>query len=262
VKSNFVASYSIGIGPFETDGKGLSRLKNFERMGDYISFRDSKSIDLFKKTTNTSKNIILSADPSYILSDWYKRSNEINKEKQCTYKYCFIIREWPYSESGKKMIQCMIDTALSYKKEGQKVIIVSLFGTYDHQIIQKSLALGFEVMIYNLVENSISEFLNKLLMESEFIITSRAHGAWLPIVFGKPVLIVGIENKLDQINANLKNCTHITKATNTHNLKESILNFVENYEILKTNIKHDLNPMVNLAENNKDSFYEWIESNE
>jgi polysaccharide pyruvyl transferase WcaK-like protein len=253
-----IASYSIGVGPFEIEGKGTDRFKSFFEKASFISLRDEKSIQLASSFNISEKKIIRAADPSFIAEDWFKETLTDEKILTPIYDYSYIVREWPYSEEGQKLIMTMIDNCREKQKQGFKVRLVSLFSQYDLPLILKTTDLDW--LIYDLNKVSMSAFINELINNTTYLISARAHGVWLPTILGHPVLAVGIENKLVQVQKSLPNCSMIVSACDSDVFSNAVSDFENKHDTLKKNINSDIEINRELSLNCKLLFLNWAEN--
>jgi polysaccharide pyruvyl transferase WcaK-like protein len=254
IKTKHVASFSIGIGPFESEGKGFQRLKKFSSIADFVSLRDKKSHDLYKNFFPNKDLPLLTTDPSFNSNDWFtKEGSTINEN---LYEYTYIIREWPYSETGRLMISNMIESCRNKHKAGIRVRLVALFKEYDKNIIQENDDL--EWLVYDLNKSSMSYFLGCLVDGSKYIISARAHGVWLPTILGKPVLSIGIENKLEQVAISLGKGTCLSSSTTLAGLEIDITKYINEYDDLANNIPNEVKGNRDTAIKAREALKDWL----
>lgn len=254
LKTNNVGSYSIGLGPFETEGKGTKRLREFSNRASFVSLRDNKSVELYKEICPKADAPLLTADPSFLSGDWFVQPEVFTTTNK--YDFTYIVRAWPYSADGRQMILNMIDHCKEMSSKNYKVRLVSLFGEYDQELIDEHPTV--EWLVYDLEVHTIYDFLSRIIHGSKYIISARAHGVWLPTILGYPVLAVGIENKLEQVAKSLEKCTNLVKGTDKKTLNEAIDTYVQDYDKLQANISESLTKNVDLATNARNEFQSWL----
>ncbi|MFD2883351.1 hypothetical protein ACFS4T_13000 [Pseudomonas lini] len=94
----------------------------------------------------------------------------------------------------KKFIAAMVQAAHEMSKRGEKVRLVSLYKERDQHLIDKHHT--FEWLCWDAAVDTPETFMAKLIVESDVIISARAHGVLLPASLGYPTIAVEIENKL------------------------------------------------------------------
>lgn len=256
LKTKYVASYSIGIGPFETKGKGFQRLTKFASVAEFVSLRDSKSLSLFKNFFPENKLPILTTDPSFNSNDWY--IEQIHNMSDDIYDYTYIIREWPYSEIGRTMIANMITSCRNKQKEGFKVRLISLFNEYDKKIIDAN--NDVEWLVYDLNNLGMNDFLYELVNNSKYIISARAHGVWLPAILGKPVLSIGIENKLEQVANSLGGGSHLSLSHTLEGLESDITYYINEYNSLAKEVTKSVQLNKEKALDAREALKGWLKN--
>ncbi|MDO6475434.1 polysaccharide pyruvyl transferase family protein [Alteromonas sp. 1_MG-2023] len=247
------ATYAVGVGPFDFKGKGWSRLNSTLAHAGYISVRDDKSLSICQEIT--SKPIERVADPSFIKGNWATEISTKNEETQ-RFDITIILRDWPYSNDGSALINRLIAYGKGKVSEGKKVRFAFLYKGYDKETFR-------QVENYNTVEYCPStmkpyEFVQEVINSSDVIISTRAHGIWLPVICGKPVIGVQIENKIKQVCNSLPNCTRtITPATK--DIDKVVDDFKNEMESLTSAISTDIEKNVKLNEINESKFLGWVD---
>ena len=249
------AMYSLGLGPFEYDGPGKSRLIRAIAKCEYISLRDKKSLAFAREITD--KDITLTADPSFVKNDWVTNLSSDSDTHGDIYDLTLILRDWPYSISGRSLIDRVIEFGNDKVRDGKKVRFVFLYKGYDKNTLKK--VQGYDCLQYDPVDHSPEDFVRMISIESKVIISSRAHGIWLPVIFGVPVIGVEIENKITQVCNSLPNST-LTISSKTKSIDEVVEKFLVTKESMTNLIEQDLAKNVGLNMVNKEKFSEWIEA--
>lgn len=255
VISDKVALFAVGLGPFAFEGKGYYRLLKLLKVEKgFVSIRDAKSAHILDSIN--FKNYILGADPSFLKNMWSNSANmlTLSEERKELYDLSIICREWPYSEEGKRLIESAIDYGIKSIKKGKKVRFVFLYRNYDKVMIER--LKNYDCLVYDPSKFTPSQFVEEISNHSKVIISSRAHGAWLPIIFGKPVIVLAIENKLKQVHNSLVNSTLIVeKIEDIHN---KVKLYEEHYVQLIKGIKLDLKVNVNKSQALQNDFRDWL----
>ena len=254
VLSKNVASYCIGLGPFEVEGKGGERLKKFIKNVDFCSVRDDTSAEHYLNFNGDKDKLHTFKDPSFYSEDWYQDLNSGNTASRDYISY--ILRGWPYSGHGQDLIQAMTKHALKMQEKGHKVRFVSLFREKDLDIIEQF--PNAEWLIYDVEKHSISGFMEDLLNSSKYICSARAHGVWLPTILGFPVLAVGIENKLNEVHKGLSKCSAITVSADLDCFDNDFNDYCERYGVLESNIQEQVFSNREQALLARKSFNKWI----
>lgn len=251
VLSKKIASYSIGLGPFENEGKGLVRYKNFLEKADFVSVRDQVSLSHVHRY---GKNANLFVDPTFNKNDWFYENKNVPTTtiKAITY----IVRAWPFSDEGRVIVENMIAHAKSMQACGHLVKLVSLYPKYDEDLIKSY--PEFDWLLYDYREESAADFVSRLINSASYILSARAHGVWLPVICGVPVLAVEVEPKLMNVHRSLPCSTFITSGKSLQDIESSFKDFVENYDALKQHCVTDVESNRVKAENAKEVFINWL----
>ncbi len=238
VRSKFVASMFIGMGPFEVDGKGYDRADKFLKAVDFFSVRDEKSL-VAASTINPRFNgsPCVYSDPTFCRSIWF--------DDDLDYSYCdagyysFVVRDWPFTEEGRSKIDLMVETADAFRKEGKKVRLVSLDKNFDRNLIERLSC--FEWLIYDPeLGGGLKAFFNEFISESTCIVSARAHGVWLPAVLGCPTVVMPIENKLYQVHASLPRSSFLSMAKTRAELVCEIDSFLSDIDNRKSFLEAEI----------------------
>ena len=249
-------AYCIGLGPFERNGYGTERTKKYISNSSFTTVRDATSYKNFLEIGGSEKNIRLFSDPSFNLKNWVKIEPSSSDTVQTEGYYTYIVRHWPYSEVGNLAILNMITHAKKMLVRGERVKLVALDAAKDKEIIE--MYPDFDWEIYDYKDISCHGFIQKLVENSLVIISARAHGAWLPVILGKPVIIVEIENKLREVHLSLPSSTLLSSGDN---LDEVIDDYLAGYERLSEGVKGDIEQGLSEAILAEEFFLNWIDEN-
>ena len=248
-----IAAYCIGLGPFDSNGRGVTRAESVIPRLNYISVRDHKSSELavrFGATTNPK----IFSDPTFDVASWNDTSVVESQENE---GYSFILRDWPHSRHGANLIKTMIEVARQLRDKGEVVRLVSLYAERDQHLIKSN--NDFVWLTWSPLSHTISEFLGKLI-QSKVILSSRAHGVLLPAILGEPSIAIEIEPKLRNIHAMLPNSTVLCGESEPEKLLKCIRDFESRKTVLKHRIKEELNEQNLSALTAKEDFLQWLDS--
>jgi polysaccharide pyruvyl transferase WcaK-like protein len=251
-----VASYCIGLGPFEVKGKGVNRLKQFIQQVDYCSLRDNTSAEHYLHFGGDSNKLSIFKDPSFHSPDWFSDNHKERIFNGDTVS--FILRDWPYSGHGQELIRTMAKYAKLLESKGEKVRMVSLFKDKDQCVIKQY--PEFDWLIYDIEKHSIESFMQDLIYKSKYICSSRAHGVWLPTILGFPVMAVGIENKLVEVQKGLSKCSTITTAKTITEYDVDFNDYCRRFDSLKQNIDEQVSQNAKQAILARSTFLSWVDS--
>ena len=228
ILSNNVATYAIGVGPFENKGKGYQRLLSLLVMSDYVSVRDTKSVNLIEETSVGFRNLIRAADPTFL----------------------------PFNGLAKNPVYRSLTDRLRLFPSIKKVLFCFFYKDYDSLVIEK--VSDGDFLVYDPLETSPFEFVRTISSQCNVLISSRAHGIWLPVILGKPVIGIRIENKIDQVCCSLRRST-LTWAVNDDKTLEAVVKkYIADYDDLTLGIAEDLAANTELNRTNRKGFLEWI----
>ena len=255
VKSKNTASYSIGIGPFEIEGKGVERLKSFIQKVDFCSVRDNTSADYFHKHNEKNGKVKVFVDPTFNTDGWFHKDKtlKVGSGDYITY----VVRDWPYTDYGNNLIKTMIEHARLKKSQGYKVRLCALFINKDLSVIRDN--QDIEWLLYDLNKYSVSTFMVELIEKSKYICSARAHGVWLPTILGFPVLAVGIENKLREVSKSLGESSVITQAGDVDEFDKDFNKYIDDFEYMKSRIDSVVKARREIALDGQEQFLQWID---
>lgn len=259
VRCRYLSSYSIGVGPFEVEGKGLKRFNKFIKQADYISVRDSSSklqVDSRLQSENKNFEAVLFPDPTYDSEMWFSGRPAILASRDNYISY--IVRDWRFNDSGADKIDLMFEHADKMKVLGRKVRFVIFNIEDDKEMLKRT--QGNHRLIYRALDTSPSEFIRDLIEGSSAILSARAHGVWLPSILGCPVLAIEIEPKLKYVVNSLGQGGSLSSAEDLNVLD----NDFRKYEVGLDSLKGMLEPVVHrnrdLARDASDTYIKWIDS--
>lgn len=254
VLAKTVASYCIGVGPFETKGKGMDRLRKFIKVVDYCTVRDNTSKSHIVNEGIGGDEVLVYSDPSFDRYNWMPISKPSTADEEGYISY--IVRHWPYSPDGKLAIDVMIMHAKSMRSLGHKVRLVSLHPDKDKELIKRE--EGFEWLLYEVGNMGVEQFLDDLVGGSSLISSARAHGVWLATVLGFPVLSVGIENKLLEVHKSLSSCSEYTEAKSLDMFDTDFKKYEANFKSLSENIEREIEANAHSAKKACFDFSKWL----
>jgi polysaccharide pyruvyl transferase WcaK-like protein len=247
-------AFCIGFGPFECDGFGTQRAKDFLNKVDHVIFRDWKSYDFYLSLGGNLTKTAVRSDPSFNRNNWFGYPS-VSIPNGCV--EVFIFRYWPYTHDGAELINAMMDYAINRKKAGKKVRFVCLDKEKDYPYY--SLHDGLDWLIYDPSVYTPSEFMIKMLCDSKLIVSSRAHGVWLSSILGFPSIALKIENKLEQVHKSLSNSSMIIKDDDFDSV---VCKYYLEYASLKIALQKDLINGINNSIQAEEELLEWLSCNE
>lgn len=191
-----IAAIGIGIGPFvEKCKRERWTQKLFVHM-DYIALRDIQSYELCKQWG--CKNISFSSDLCYLPELWQTQASDrqiddgIHKVK----KVGIIIRDWPHTREGDSYSAPLFEVVDQLRAEGKDVEFIS-FALASDKVWTERLEKQHEHLItWDPERFSIPEFMRSLSCYDIFL-SARYHGAVFASLLGKPVVCIGVEQKLE-----------------------------------------------------------------
>jgi len=247
-------SYCIGMGPFQKDGFGTFRAKKYIRDSNFTILRDHTSLDNYLKLGGSNDLVKVFSDPSFNIKNWYFGSAlNVDDSLDLTKPLVYVVRYWPYTSDGQSKIDSMIEHARAMKSKGYSIKLVSLDKNKDFPLIQMITDLDW--LIYDYKQISISDFIQKMVVDSSVIFSARAHGVWLSVLLGKPTIAVGIEPKLKEVHKSLPNSTLYTECDDLHKDME---NYVSNYTELNNNVSSDVNSGREKSIACESFFHSWL----
>ncbi len=251
-KSKKTAAFCVGVGPLD-DSFANNKISKLLLGLDYISVRD-KTSQLLCNNLGVGVSGCFT-DPSLMKSLWWNK-DVVFREKPDNY-YSFVIRDWPYTEQGENKVDLMIRTARYLKELGKRVRMVSLFSERDRHLKHRSADL--EWFEWDIEKTSIDDFIYDFMFGSKVIISSRAHGIWLPAALGVPAIAIPIENKLVEVASMLADGVLLSEA----NAPDELYREIELFENNKSKYRERLLEVINLRESEVAmavrSFEEWLE---
>lgn len=251
-----LAAFCIGLGPFDGGGKLLTRAVSVINRCDYISVRDGTS----QKHCNTfgKAEVDVYTDPTLLSDLWISNKdlqlNSANKNKYLS----FILRDWPLDANGQKFIEAMVQAADELSKRGEHVRLVSLYKERDQHLIDKY--YRFEWLCWDAAVDTPETFMAKLIVESDVIISSRAHGVLLPAALGYPTIAVEIENKLKKVHEMLPRGTRLVSTPDHNLIMATIREFRQSKEQMAEHLKQEVSEKSSIAKNAVDDFLEWVDN--
>lgn len=218
-KAERIAAFCVGVGPLD-DSKKTPAIKRTLSSIDYFSVRDKTSAGLVQSLGLSVDGVF--ADPSLDSDLWWDKSLPLNVRSDDGY-YSFVVRDWPYTNDGNNKIDLIVGAARHLKSKGCRVRIVSLFSNRDSHL--RSKCEGLIWYEWDVSKESISSFLSNFISNSKVIVSSRAHGVWLPAVLGKSSIAIPIENKLVEVSNMLQGGVKLSSANNSLELVDEIRQF-------------------------------------
>lgn len=247
-----VASYCIGVGPFQNEGKGFKRFLDFTGKAEFISVRDKTSANYVRRISSAEPKVF--TDPTFNVEDWYSGEKPVlgNSGEYITY----VVRDWIFTQEGRRVIDVMIQHARLMQEKGKPVRLVSFHKNKDSVVLNKF--SEFDWLVYDPAQTDITSFMFELIENSSALVSARAHGVWLPTILGCPVLAVGIEPKLYEVQKSLGAATMITAANSIQEFSIDFENYLEALSGLSKNIDISLSGNTQKAKMAKSDFLNWI----
>lgn len=250
-----LAAFCIGLGPFDGGGKQLARAVSVINRCDYISVRDGTSQQHCK--TFGKSDVEVYTDPS-LLSDLWISSKELNAAHLEKGKYLsFILRDWPHDAKGQQFIKAMVQAADALAKRGERVRLVSLYKERDQHLIDKYNT--FEWLCWDAALDTPETFMAKLIVESDVIISARAHGVLLPASLGYPTIAIEIENKLKKVHEMLPRGTTLISTPDPDVMISTIGEFRKTKAQMADYLQQEIAQRSALAQKAVDDFLQWVD---
>ncbi|NWC96610.1 MULTISPECIES: polysaccharide pyruvyl transferase family protein [unclassified Pseudomonas] len=250
-----LAAFCIGLGPFDGGGKQLDRAVSVINRCDYISVRDGTS----QQHCNTfgKSDVEVYTDPSLLSELWISRKDlETGSLKKGKY-LSFILRDWPHDANGQQFIKAMVQAADELAKTGEQVRLVSLYKERDQHLIDKY--HQYEWLCWDAAGDTPETFMAKLIVESDVIISARAHGVLLPASLGFPTIAVAIENKLKKVHEMLPQGTRLVSTPDPEVIKTTISEFRQSKAHMAEHLKQEIAQRSSLAQKAVDDFLKWVD---
>jgi polysaccharide pyruvyl transferase WcaK-like protein len=250
-----LAAFCIGLGPFDGGGKLLTRAVSVINRCDYISVRDGTS----QQHCNTfgKKDVEVYTDPS-LLSDLWISSKDLGIGSLKKGQYLsFILRDWPHDANGQQFIKAMVQAADELAKRGEQVRLVSLYKERDQHLIDKYDT--FEWLCWDAAGDTPETFMAKLIVESDVIISARAHGVLLPASLGFPTIAVEIENKLKKVHEMLPHGTKLISVPDPDVIMSTISEFRQSKAQMAEHLKQEISQRSSIAQKAVDDFLKWVD---
>ncbi|NWD24494.1 polysaccharide pyruvyl transferase family protein [Pseudomonas yamanorum] len=250
-----LAAFCIGLGPFDGGGKLLDRAVSVINRCDYISVRDGTS----QQHCNTfgKSDVEVYTDPSLLSDLWISSKDlEIGSLKKGKY-LSFILRDWPHDANGQQFIKAMVQAADQLARRGEQVRLVSLYKERDQHLIDKY--DQFEWLCWDAAGETPETFMAKLIIESDVIISARAHGVLLPASLGFPTIAVEIENKLKKVHEMLPRGTRLVSTPDPEVILSTIAEFRQSKVQMAEHLKQEIAQRSALAQKAVDDFLNWVD---
>lgn len=250
-----LAAFCIGLGPFDGGGKQLARASSIIGRCDYISVRDATS-----KThcmTFGKPDTRVYTDPSLLRQLWTAPEGvDLKGDSQPDY-VSFILRDWPHDANGQAFIAAMVRTAKTCAERGEKIRFVSLYQERDQHLIDQY--ADFEWLCWNAADSTPEIFMRRLILESDVIISARAHGVLLPAALGYPTIAVEIENKLRKVHEMLPLGTKLVSAPDSTVMLDAIQELRRDKALMTEHVKREVSERAELAKQSVDDFLHWVD---
>jgi len=193
INYNHLSAIGVGIGPFVNGSLEQKETEDlFCKMG-YIAVRDKASHrQCFSWNRRDAK---LGAD----LCFWSKFKDEfLNSHKSSDNtirKICIIVRDWPHNQKGDSYANNVLNVVEKLTEFDFKVKFI-LFCESDVIWKNRLSERDYEYLSWNPESDTIHSFV-KQLNDFDLFISARYHGAVFATLLGKPVICIGIEQKLE-----------------------------------------------------------------
>ncbi|MDY7533818.1 polysaccharide pyruvyl transferase family protein [Pseudomonas sp. Bout1] len=250
-----LAAFCIGLGPFDGGGKLLDRAVSVINRCDYISVRDGTS----QQHCNTfgKADVEVYTDPSLLSNLWISSKDlEVGSLKKAKY-LSFILRDWPHDAKGQQFIKAMVQAADELAKRGEQVRLVSLYKERDQHLIDKY--DQFQWLCWDAAGDTPESFMAKLIVESDVIISARAHGVLLPASLGFPTIAIEIENKLKKVHEMLPRGTRLVSTPNPEVIMSTISEFRQSKAQMAEHLKQEISQRASIAQQAVDDFLKWVD---
>ncbi|MGC6370835.1 polysaccharide pyruvyl transferase family protein [Pseudomonas sp. K2I15] len=250
-----LAAFCIGLGPFDGGGKLLTRAVSVINRCDYISVRDGTSQK--HCTTFGKSDVEVYTDPSLLSDLWISSKDlEVGRLKKDEY-LSFILRDWPHDANGQQFIKAMVQAADELAKRGEQVRLVSLYKERDQHLIDKYDT--FEWLCWDAAGDTPETFMAKLIVESDVIISARAHGVLLPASLGFPTIAIEIENKLKKVHEMLPRGTRLVSTPDPEVIMTTISEFRQSKAQMAEHLKQEISQRSSIAQQAVDDFLKWVD---
>jgi len=151
----------------------------------------------------------------------------------------------------------MVQAADELAKRGEQVRLVSLYKERDQHLIDKYHT--FEWLCWDAAGDTPETFMAKLIVESDVIISARAHGVLLPASLGFPTIAVEIENKLKKVHEMLPQGTRLVSTPDPEVIKATISEFRQSKAQMAEHLKQEIAQRSSLAQKAVDDFLKWVD---
>ncbi|MGL6434178.1 polysaccharide pyruvyl transferase family protein [Aeromonas caviae] len=260
--SKYDIGFCLGIGPFINRDARLYKLavEELPKMS-YLSLRDNDSFLLSSELG--VNNIKEFSDPIFLKDLWLEGCSSLSENSnEESRDLVVIVRDWPFDLNKVEQIKKLQVLKSVSEKRGLNLKFISLYQSYDKEIVDYFNAIDIKVICWNPLETSLKDFLG-ILSNCKALITTRAHGAIVPAVLGVPPIIINIEKKLEKVHKMLGSSSllyqmdHLGSEANWHQILDS---YEENKQSLKDNLIEDIRLNRNKAEMAVNDVIEFMRS--
>lgn len=228
-----IFAISLGIGPFQSKAQAYDAVYSLEKC-DYITFRDQKSHDIFKKYNSTHINTKVAVDPVFFLSN-QKTKNIISEDKIIVGLNIIngkLINQ-SQTDFNKSISEYVKLTQQLAKRKNLKLILFST-ELADYDAVDKvfNQLKGQDNIHIRYIKNS-KELLS-LYDELNILIGTRMHSMIIAITQRIPVIGLSWQNKVDAffdiINQSESVFAYSKLGDNIQQIKKLLDCKIDNYE--------------------------------
>ncbi len=187
------AALGVGLGPFVKGSvQELQAYSLFKKL-NYISVRDESSLRICEDWGLSG--VLLGSDLCFLTKFLPPMPNAQKPSNAAQKRVGIIVRDWPHSKEGAVYLQNILDLAESLRDDSYEVVFISFHEKGDQLIIKELKLKGEKILCWDTDTETINSFIFKLSMFDVFF-TARYHGAVFASILSKPVICIGVENKL------------------------------------------------------------------
>lgn len=187
----------LGLGPFVKGSLQEKHAFSLFKKLDYISVRDQASKDICDSWGLS--HAVIRSDLCFLTKYFPEISIAAEKNNFDRRKIGVIVRDWPHSKEGAIYLDKIISIANKLRNDGYEVSFISFHESGDKNIMALLRANNEQVLCWDTEKKTIENFMKELRCYDVFV-TARYHGAVFGALLGKPVLCIGVENKLKLVS--------------------------------------------------------------
>ncbi len=249
-----VMLYANGIGPL-TKRRNLKYVKKFLEKVDYITLRESSSMEELRRVVSNCDSCEITADPAFnakpecrqTVADAIKKGGILPEEKFFT----ISIRDWETLDPQAVTKISKFCTRI-YEKYKIKPFVIPMHRKFDKNIsakIAKTLSIPHGVFL----DGYSPETMMGIIGNAEFVLGMRLHTLIYAVKMGVPCIALDYDPKVAAVmkSTDLKYSQKV-ESINTDKLCEYADDIMRNYDTITDSIKSKSEAFCSLAQKNTD----------